>query len=92
MVVAAPLAFLNFHGPAGPPWQFLVVILVIIIGPFLAERVRLPGIIGLLAGGLVIGPHVLAVIPASDTTFNALGNFGLLYLMTKLKGPDQLGR
>ena len=81
MVVAAPLAFLNFRGPAGPPWEFLVVILVIIVGPFLAERVRLPGILGLLAGGMIIGPHVLAVIPANDTTFNALGNFGLLYLM-----------
>jgi Kef-type K+ transport system membrane component KefB len=81
MVVPTPLAFLNFHGPAGPPWQFLVVILVIIIGPFVAERLRLPGIIGLLVGGLIIGPHVLAIIPASDTTFNALGNFGLLYLM-----------
>ncbi len=43
----------------GAAWEFLVLFLVVIIGPPLLERARLPGIIGLLIGGYVIGPHGL---------------------------------
>jgi Kef-type K+ transport system membrane component KefB len=53
----------------------------IVLGPIVATRLRLPAIIGLLAGGLVIGPAVLGIVPATDTTVAALGQLGLLYLM-----------
>ena len=67
--------------PTGPAWEFLVLFLVVIIGPPLLERARLPGIIGLLLGGFVIGPYGLNVIGAGNTTVPELGQLGLLYLM-----------
>jgi Kef-type K+ transport system membrane component KefB len=67
--------------PTGPAREFLAVVVAIIVGPLLAERVRIPGIIGLLVGGLVIGPHGLGVIHQTDAVVPALGHLGLLYLM-----------
>ena len=45
------------------------------------RALRIPGLIGLLAGGCIIGPEVLGVV--SDTTgiLHELGEVGLLYLM-----------
>ena len=56
------------HSPSGAAWEFLALFLVVIVGPPLLERARLPGIIGLLLGGYVIGPHGLNLIGAGNTT------------------------
>ena len=55
--------------------------LVVIVAPPLLERARLPGIIGLLVGGYLIGPNCLDLIGAGNTTVPELGQLGLLYLM-----------
>ena len=75
------MQLLNLHHPQGTAWELLVVTVVIIAGPVLAERIRIPGLIGLLVGGCLIGPQVLDIV--SDTTgiLKALGEVGLLYLM-----------
>ena len=54
---------------------------MIIIGPPLMKRARVPGIIGLLVGGYVIGPYGVNLIGAGNTTVPDLGQLGLLYLM-----------
>jgi len=72
---------LRLRAPEGPVWEFFAVVVVIVAAPPLFERVRVPGIIGLLAGGLLIGPQALALVPRSDTVIAALGELGLLYLM-----------
>jgi Kef-type K+ transport system membrane component KefB len=79
--LALPLAAFSIKSPSGPAWEFLVLFLVVIIGPPLLERARLPGIIGLLVGGYVIGPNGLNLIGAGNTTVPELGQVGLLYLM-----------
>ena len=81
MHLALPLAAFSIKSPSGPAWEFLVLFLVVIIGPPLLERARLPGIIGLLVGGYVIGPNGLNLIGAGNTTVPELGQVGLLYLM-----------
>lgn len=75
------LAAITVKSPTGPAWEFLVLFLVVIIGPPLLERARLPGIIGLLVGGFAIGPNGLNLISAGNTTVPELGQLGLLYLM-----------
>jgi Kef-type K+ transport system membrane component KefB len=75
------LASINISSPTGPAWEFLVLFLVVIIGPPLLQRARLPGIIGLLLGGFLIGPNGLNLIGAGNTTVPELGQVGLLYLM-----------
>ncbi len=74
-------SWIKLEAPHGHAWLFLVVFVVIVGGPFIIERFNLPGIIGLLLGGLLIGPHGLGAVPGSDTTVAALGQLGLLYLM-----------
>ncbi len=74
-------ASISISSPTGPALEFLVLFLVVIIGPPLLERARMPGIIGLLLGGFLIGPHGLNLIGAGNTTVPELGQIGLLYLM-----------
>ncbi len=74
-------AGITVNSPTGAPWEFLVLFLVVIVGPPLLERARLPGIIGLLLGGFIIGPNGLDLIGAGNTAVPELGQLGLLYLM-----------
>jgi Kef-type K+ transport system membrane component KefB len=67
--------------PSGPALPFLVLFVVIVAGPLIVEKFRLPGIIGLLIGGFVIGPHCTGIIGSGNTTVPDLGQIGLLYLM-----------
>jgi Kef-type K+ transport system membrane component KefB len=72
---------LNVTSPHGPVWLFFGIGLAMVVGPMVVGWLRLPAIIGLLGGGLVIGPHVIGIVPATDTTLSDLGKLGLLYLM-----------
>lgn len=65
---------------SGPAFGFTVVGLVIVFGPLVAERLRLPGLLGLLMFGAVIGPNVLDVLPRF-TGLQAVGSIGVLYLI-----------
>ncbi|GAA4459175.1 cation:proton antiporter [Phytohabitans houttuyneae] len=67
--------------PHGPAWEFLLLFVVVIGGPLLLERARVPGIIGLLLGGYAIGPNGLGWISQASDTLPDLGQLGLLYLM-----------
>jgi Kef-type K+ transport system membrane component KefB len=71
----------SIQPPSGPVLEFLVLFGVILFGPVVVSRLGLPGLIGLLIGGFVIGPHGLGLIAAGDQTVPALGQLGLLYLM-----------
>ena len=72
---------IHVHIPESPDFTFLVVFAVILVGPLVIRRFKVPGIIGMLIGGLLIGPHVFGFLGSGETTIPNLGNFGLLYLM-----------
>jgi Kef-type K+ transport system membrane component KefB len=74
-------ALIEISKPKGAPWEFLVVFAVLLIGPVMFRRAGISGIIGLLVGGYVIGPHGLSLIGAGNNTLPDLGQLGLLYLM-----------
>jgi Kef-type K+ transport system membrane component KefB len=63
-----------------PGAVFAVLFLLVLLGPLVAERLRLPAIIGLVLGGMLIGPNVANVL-AENTFIDTLGYVGLLYLM-----------
>jgi len=79
--LAPVLPSITVKSPEGAAWEFLVLFLVVIIGPPLLEHARLPGIVGLLLGGYVIGSHGFNLIGSGNTTVPELGQLGLLYLM-----------
>jgi Kef-type K+ transport system membrane component KefB/mannitol/fructose-specific phosphotransferase system IIA component (Ntr-type) len=54
--------------------------LIFLAVPILAERVRVPGVIGLIVAGAAVGPHGFGLL-ARDQTIVLLGTVGLLYLM-----------
>lgn len=64
----------------GPTFGFMVVALIVVFGPLIAERLRLPGLLGLLLGGALIGPNMLDVLPRFDT-LDSVGSIGVLYLI-----------
>ncbi|MEM1115597.1 MAG: cation:proton antiporter [Bacteroidota bacterium] len=53
---------------------------ILLLGPLLFERLRMPGLVGLIALGAIAGPSVTGLLER-DATFILLGTFGLLYLM-----------
>jgi Kef-type K+ transport system membrane component KefB/nucleotide-binding universal stress UspA family protein len=59
---------------------FLLIMSIILITPLLSERVRLPGIVGIILGGVLIGPHGFGLLEAGDR-IEFLATIGLVYLM-----------
>ncbi len=63
-----------------PSGVFVVLFVVVLVMPRLAEQVRLPGLVGLTVGGIVIGPFGLGLVEREGTVA-LLGGAGLLFLM-----------
>src|SRR5690606_26796857 len=63
-----------------PVLIFALVMLVILVAPLVFDRLRVPGIVGLILSGVVVGPHALGLL-ARDATVELLGTVGLLYIM-----------
>ena len=53
---------------------------MILLGPLLVERIGLPGIVGVILGGLLVGPFVLGWVER-DGVVESLGDLGILVLM-----------
>lgn len=66
--------------PAGAEWTFFIAALVILGGPLLARMLRLPGMVGLVLGGMLVGPNVLDWVPREGIV-QGVGQLGLLLLM-----------
>ena len=61
--------------------RFAIIFGLIVLLPKLAERSGLPGIVGLLAGGIVVGPEVLGFLDANHPTIALFSEVGKLLLM-----------
>jgi Kef-type K+ transport system membrane component KefB len=65
----------------GPALAFLILTLALILGPKLAEKVRLPAMVGLVLAGMLVGPHAERLLDDHEIALSAMGELGLLYLM-----------
>ncbi len=63
-----------------PSLVFATLVALVLVAPVLAERVRVPGIIGLVIAGVLIGPGVFGVLSRTGTV-SILAELGLLYLV-----------
>ncbi|MGC1310241.1 MAG: cation:proton antiporter [Phormidesmis sp.] len=59
---------------------FLTILAIMLVAPLLFERFQLPGIVGLIIAGVIIGPDGLGLLQR-DSTIVLLGTVGLLFLM-----------
>jgi Kef-type K+ transport system membrane component KefB len=69
------------EAPKGAVLEFALLFAVVLLGPVVVEKAKVPGIIGLLVGGYVIGSHGVGLIGSGNQTIPELGQLGLLYLM-----------
>ncbi|MDO1448894.1 cation:proton antiporter [Rhodocytophaga aerolata] len=63
-----------------PVLVFTLVLLIILFAPLLASKLRLPGIIGLILSGILIGPNGFHLLNR-DISIVLFGTVGLLYIM-----------
>jgi Kef-type K+ transport system membrane component KefB/nucleotide-binding universal stress UspA family protein len=68
------------HLLESPVAFFLIIITIILAAPLLSERLRLPGVIGLVVGGMAVGPYGLRLLDDGEVV-RLFAEIGLIYLM-----------
>jgi len=67
--------------PLSDPVQiFLLTLLIVLVAPLFFKKLKIPGIIGLILAGILVGPHGLNLL-ANDVNYSVFGSVGLIYLM-----------
>ena len=59
---------------------FAVILFIILLAPLVFRKIKIPGIIGLILAGIIIGPHGLNLI-AKNSAIDLFSTIGLLYIM-----------
>lgn len=71
----------EFHRPlTNPVLIFSLILLIILLSPILLRKLNIPGIIGLIISGVVIGPFGLNIL-AKNSAVELFSTIGLLYIM-----------
>lgn len=71
----------EFHTPFGSSVLiFSLILFIILLAPIILNRFKIPGIIGLILSGMVIGPHGLFLIQ-KNSAVDLFSTIGLLYIM-----------
>lgn len=63
-----------------PVLIFSLVLFIILLSPILLRRLNIPGIIGLIIAGVIIGPHGLGILE-KNSAIDLFSTIGLLYIM-----------
>lgn len=63
-----------------PILVFSLILLIILLSPILLRKFNIPGIIGLIIAGIIIGPHGLHVLE-KNSAVDLFSTIGLLYIM-----------
>ncbi len=82
-MVPLPVLFaqLPSNGPLSPLLAFTLLLLAILVIPPIFERLRLPGLVGLLVAGVCLGPDGLGLLNAETETMKLFSDIGKIYLM-----------
>jgi len=59
---------------------FTLILFIILLSPILLRKIRIPGIIGLILSGVIIGPHALNILERNSAV-DLFSTIGLLYIM-----------
>lgn len=63
-----------------PVLIFSLVLFIILLSPILLRKLNIPGIIGLIIAGVIIGPHGLRILE-KNSAIDLFSTIGLLYIM-----------
>ncbi|WP_016953277.1 cation:proton antiporter [Anabaena sp. PCC 7108] len=64
-----------------PIVTFAILLVVILVVPILFDRLRLPGLVGLVCSGVVLGPSGWRLLESESPMITLLSDIGLVYLM-----------
>lgn len=68
-----------------PVLVFSILLFIILLSPIVLRKMKIPGIIGLILSGVLIGPHGLGLIGArameAEGSIKLFSTIGLLYIM-----------
>ena len=67
--------------PDSPIVPFTIILAVILTVPPIFERLRLPGLVGLLVAGVILGPSGIKLLTADDRMMSLFTEIGKIYLM-----------
>jgi Kef-type K+ transport system membrane component KefB len=71
----------EFHRPlTNPVLVFSLILLIILLSPIVLRRLKIPGIIGLIISGVIIGPYGLNFLE-KNSAVDLFSTIGLLYIM-----------
>ncbi|MBN1929668.1 MAG: cation:proton antiporter [Chlorobiaceae bacterium] len=71
----------EFHLPlTDPVLVFSLVLFIILLSPIVLKRFNIPGTVGLIISGVLIGPHALNLLEKSSAV-ELFSTIGLLYIM-----------
>jgi Kef-type K+ transport system membrane component KefB/nucleotide-binding universal stress UspA family protein len=75
------MGHLDFSLPFTDPVLIVALVMgIVLLAPLLFVRLRVPGLVGLIVAGVVIGPYALGLLER-EGTIQVLGTIGLLYIM-----------
>ncbi len=63
-----------------PVLIFSLILLIILLSPILLRKINIPGIIGLIISGVVVGPYGLNILE-KNSAVDLFSTIGLLYIM-----------
>jgi Kef-type K+ transport system membrane component KefB len=73
--------FQEFHLPlTNPVLVFSLVLFIILLSPIVLRRINIPGTVGLILSGVIIGPHGLNLLE-KNSAVDLFSTIGLLYIM-----------
>lgn len=67
--------------PDTPIVSFTILLAVILTVPPIFERLRLPGLVGLLVAGVILGLSGIKLLSSDDRIMNLFTDVGKIYLM-----------
>ncbi len=65
---------------SNPVLVFSLILFIILLSPIVLKRLNIPGIIGLIISGVIIGPHGLYLLE-KNSAVDLFSTIGLLYIM-----------
>src|SRR5690606_7826308 len=65
---------------SNPVLVFSLILFILLLAPVLLRQIKIPGIIGLILSGVLIGPHGLGLLER-DSAVSLFSTIGLLYIM-----------
>lgn len=81
-LLATPLEWVRGHAISLPMLaKFALGMAIIVHVPRLSRRIRLPGVVGLLLSGVILGPYCLNVMGKNTPVASFFGELGKLLLM-----------